>query len=391
MKKISLILFALLFVLSSCSKDKIDASNQLSFRKSINKLTSGLDTRNQVKFTEALYIIKTFGSEEDTYPKQMAYMRETLAGKTVEQVFQIADEIAQKEGIDWSSKAPPSLGEMNVFEEIAATEVDPNEIHADDEIFISVKPTAYDSIKGPQAVRIIPKLVKNDQPIYFTKATLPVTLEIQSGEKQLLKRKNLMVDNDFKGFYLSYDKLPYHLLEDGLMDIIITIKTSNKTYKTIKRGVRVNTRVYNESGDLKSFSYDDIPVEEVTDETSNKDEEDTTTPTLKEDNKPKVSPEKTVQGFLSNLNAKNLKEAYKTSSNPSWGSYDNFANPNSGFGSVNKLNVKSLKTNSVNENSASVDAVYDVEDKAGGKTLLNVTFGLKKVDGVWKIVSYTIK
>lgn len=395
MKKTLFLLFTFLLLLSSCSKSTIDSSNPISFRNSINKLTSGLDTRQQVKFTEALYIIKTFGSDEETYTKQMEYLMNVLSDKGIKDVFQIADEIAEREGIDWSSTAPPSLGEMNVFETITASEVDPNEIIADDEIYIQVKPTAYDSIKGPQAVRIIPKLMKNGNPIYFTKATLPTTLEISSGDKVLLKRKNLIVDSDFNGYYLSYSNLNYNDIEDGRVDILITIKASNKMYKTIKRGVRINERVFKSTDELKTITYDEFSDEDLDSNDSIKvkssSEEDVEKPIEKPKKQDNTTPQKTVQKFLSSLSAKNLKEAYKTSANPSWGNYDKFSNPNSGFGSVDKLSVKSVKTNSANENTASVDAVYEVEDKNGDKTSLNVTFGLKKVDGVWKISSYTIK
>jgi hypothetical protein len=42
----------------------------------------------------------------------------------------LADEVAQKNGIEWASTAPPSLGEMNIFGDDKAKESDPNDVKA---------------------------------------------------------------------------------------------------------------------------------------------------------------------------------------------------------------------------------------------------------------------
>jgi hypothetical protein len=63
--------------------------------------------------------------------------------------------------------------------------------------------------------------------------------------------------------------------------------------------------------------------------------------------------------------------------------------PNSGFGAVKNVSVKNITTTS-NANGASVNATYDVTDKSGKTTSLKVTFGLKNVNGDWKISSYKI-
>jgi hypothetical protein len=48
---------------------------------------------------------------------------------------------------------------------------------------------------------------------------------------------------------------------------------------------------------------------------------------------------------LAILTVKNLKGAYSQAENPNWGSYETFSNPNSGFGTVKKLDVKVLIPN----------------------------------------------
>ena len=94
--------------------------------------------------------------------------------------------------------------------------------------------------------------------------------------------------------------------------------------------------------------------------------------------------------FLSNLGSQNLKAAYDIAENPSWGSYDRFSNPTSGFGGVKNISVKNISTKSSANNVASVNATYDVTDKDGNKTALEVTYGLKQTANGWKITSYKI-
>jgi hypothetical protein len=105
---------------------------------------------------------------------------------------------------------------------------------------------------------------------------------------------------------------------------------------------------------------------------------------------PSADPKNSVTKFLNNLSAQNLKEAYETAENPNWGSYETFSNPNSGFGGVKNISVKNMTTNSNSANAASVNTTYDVTDKSGKTTALQVTFGLKNVNGEWKISSYKI-
>ena len=103
-----------------------------------------------------------------------------------------------------------------------------------------------------------------------------------------------------------------------------------------------------------------------------------------------ADPKNSVTKFLNNLSSQNLKGAYETSDNPSWGSYENFSNPTSGFGAVKNVNVKNITTKQSSASAASVNAIYDVTDKSGKTTSLQVTFGLKNVNGDWKISSYKI-
>lgn len=145
MKYLSYLSLFLLLVLASCKKDAVDGSSAKSFQSSINDMATSLNTLEQTKFNEALYILKTFGAEGKTDVEQLEFLAQWINGKKVPEILSLADEVARKNDVDWSSTAPPSLGEMNIFQNIVASEVDTNDVSAAG-LQILVQPIEVESI-----------------------------------------------------------------------------------------------------------------------------------------------------------------------------------------------------------------------------------------------------
>lgn len=382
---------------TACKKDHVDATNTKTLQSSINDMTSSLPTIKQIKFNEALYILKTFGVDADGDINELKALGQLINGKKVPEIMAMADEVAQKNGIEWASTAPPSLGEMNIFGDDKAKESDPNDVRANS-LSILTRPTGDDGTGAPTALQIIPRLVDNaGNPVAFTGAGLEATLEVFSNGVKLATAKNLMQDNNFKGFNLKFSSIPAAKVIDGKIDITVSVKTTAKTFKMSKIGLDVNPAALKvpEVPKVDSTAVNQDPA--VVDP-NNPGATPSTTPadpaatpaTPAAPKQPTADPRSTVNSFLNNVSSQNLKAAYNASSNPSWGSYESFSNPNSGFGAVKNVSVKNITTNGTSTNSASVNATYDVTDKSGKTTSLKVTFGLKNVNGDWKISSYKI-
>ena len=381
MKRFFLLLFLSLFLVA-CKKDKVDASSTKAFQESINDMASSLSTLQQVKFNEALYILKTFGVEGTNDIQRLKNLADLLVGKNVTQVMALADSIAQKNGMDWKSTGPPSLGEMNIFGNENATERDPHDVKASS-LGLTVTEMGRDSIVGAKSIQVVPRLLDGTgNPVVFDMAGLEAILEVFSNGNRLLTSKNIMMDNKFSGFNIKLANIAADQVVDNKIDVTVTVKTTNKDFKMSKIGINVNAKA------LKAPAVEKAPV---LDEFGNPIE----TPTTTSEAGSTVSvvsgdPQKTVSKFLGSLNAQNFKAAFDTSDNPAWGSYDNFSNPTSGFGAMKGITVKNIGTPTTNGNSSSVNASYEVKDKDGNTTPLNVTFGLKNVNGEWKISSYKI-
>lgn len=385
MKKYHLLFLLPLFILfTGCKKTSVDATSVQSFQNSVNDLESSLSTVQQIKFREALYILKTFAVDENDDITELKTLGKLLNGKKVPEIFAMANKVAAENSVEWISTGPPSLGEMNIFGTENASEKDPNDVDASS-LSILTTPIDVDSIIGAKALKVVPRLVNSSgQPISFDGAALETIMEISSNGTRLSTSKNLMQNNNFKGFTLRFASLPLGKIINNKIEIKIIVKSSKKTYQMIKTGIAVNTNALMapiiETPDQGIESPDDP---EITD--PNTTPASPATPAVSVEN-----PKAIVSKFLSNLGAQNLKGAYDASENANWGSFDKFSNPSSGFGAVKNLSVNSVSTKNTTENSASVNANYNVTDKSGNVVALDVTYGLKNTNGVWKINNYKI-
>ena len=368
MKRLVRLLFlGMLLFMVSCKKDAVDGSSIKAFQESVNDMASSLNTLQQTKFNEALYILKTFAAEGDTDMDRLEALAKLINDKKVSEIFSLADEVARKNNIDWSSTAPPSLGEMNIFQNISAVEIDPNDISASS-LEIIVRPVDVDSVYGAKSLRIIPRLLDNSgNVVEFFNAGLETIMEVYSSGEKLSTSKNLMTSNEFKGFYLKLESLPVEKIVDAKIDIKISVKTTKRTYQLLKTGVSVNKKILEKTeNEVIEESFSDI------------------------NGKGAENPEQVVAKFLSYLGSQNFRAAYDISENPNWGTYDKFSNPNLGFGGVKSIHVKNISMKSISDKNAVVNAVYQVVDSEENTMELGVSYILKQSENIWKISNYKI-
>lgn len=364
---VRLLFFGMLLFIVSCKKDAVDGSSIKAFQESVNDMASSLNTLQQTKFNEALYILKTFAAEGDTDMDRLEALAKLINDKKVSEIFSLADEVARKNNIDWSSTAPPSLGEMNIFQNISAVEIDPNDISASS-LEIIVRPVDVDSVDGAKALRVIPRLLDNSgNVVEFFDAGLETIMEVYSNGEKLSTSKNLMTSNEFKGFYLKLESLPVEKIVDAKIDIKISVKTTKRTYQLLKTGISVNKKILEKTeNEVIEESFSDMNGKGV------------------------ENPEQVVAKFLSYLSSQNFRAAYDISENPNWGTYDKFSNPNSGFGGVKSIHVKNISMKSISDKNAVVNAVYQVVDSEENIMELGVSYTLKQSENIWKISNYKI-
>ncbi|MDY3344973.1 NTF2-like N-terminal transpeptidase domain-containing protein [Riemerella anatipestifer] len=384
MNKLKLIPILFLLFFMGCKKDQVDGSNIRAFQSSINDMSSSLTTLEQVKFNEALYILKTFGVEADGDIQELNALSKLLDGKKVPEILAMANEVAAKNELEWSSTSPPSLGNMNIFQSQEPAAIDPNDVKASS-ISLQINPVSVDSVLGAKALQVVPRLLDTrGNLVDFSNAGLETTLEIYSNDIKLLTSKRLMTDNNFKGFYVNLASIPQEKVTGGVIDIKVTVRTAQKFLQMARRGMSINSKV------LKQPVVDETTPTESIDGEIQEQQDETIIQPKENTSKVKAEPKSVVSKFLNNLGSNNLKAAYEISSNPKWGSYDQFSNPTSGFGSVKNISVKNISTQSSSDNSATVNASYNVTDNNGNTSALDVTYTLKSDGNSWKITNYKI-
>ena len=96
MKRFFFFFFLSALFLISCKKDAVDGESTKAFQESINDMTSSLPTLQQIKFNEALYILKTFGVEADGDLAELKALAKLLDGKKVPEIFAMADKVGKE-------------------------------------------------------------------------------------------------------------------------------------------------------------------------------------------------------------------------------------------------------------------------------------------------------
>lgn len=311
-------------------------------------------------------------------------MSKLLDGKKVPEILAMANEVAAKNELEWSSTSPPSLGNMNIFQSQEPAAIDPNDVKASS-ISLQINPVSVDSVLGAKALQVVPRLLDTrGNLVDFSNAGLETTLEIYSNDIKLLTSKRLMTDNNFKGFYVNLASIPQEKVTGGVIDIKVTVRTAQKFLQMARRGMSINSKV------LKQPVVDETTPTESIDGEIQEQQDETIIQPKENTSKVKAEPKSVVSKFLNNLGSNNLRAAYEISSNPKWGSYDQFSNPTSGFGSVKNITVKNISTQSSSDNSAIVNASYNVTDNNGNTSALEVTYTLKSDGNSWKITNYKI-
>ncbi len=379
MKKFFLVLLGIgiLFGISSCKKDRVEGSSPQELQSSINDMASSLSTLESIKFNEALYILKKFavkGEDDVTELKQLGVL---LQGKNVKEIMALADATAQQNGLEWSSTSEPSLGMTNIFSSLKPEEHDPNDIAAKSmnlEIGTLGGPTS--DVADGLVVR--PILVDaQGKNLEFHSAALESRADVYSGGVRILTQKAIIQNNDYSGFKIRYEKLPFGKVINNAIDIQVTVNTSKKALKMTRAGILINANALQKPEPPKKDS-----IKTDTKETP-------ITPEVVKDASGE-NPQQVVGKFLRNINTQNLEAAFSQSKVPQWGNLKDFSNPSSGFGSVKNIRTLNIATQSVQNNEAKVRAEYEVIDQKGNATTVRANYGLSLKDGKWVITSYSL-
>lgn len=239
MKYLRILSIFFLFALISCKKYAVDGTSIKTFQESINDMSSNLTTLKQIKFNEALFVLKNYAVQGEGDFQKLEALSKLIDGKKVLEIFKMADEVAQKNNLEWASNSEPSLGNMNIFDVKKPSERDVNDIDATS-INLIVRETKMDSISGVKSLQVIPKLISNSgNPSEFSNASLELTAEVYSNDVKIFTSKKILTDNHSKGVFINTSKIGLDKIINGMVDVKVSIKTANGYLQAVKKGINI--------------------------------------------------------------------------------------------------------------------------------------------------------
>lgn len=372
MRNIFLMGLTFIFLCYSCEKEYkvIDGTSKETFTQSVKSISSKLTILQQDKIQEAvklIYKFKTEGSDED---KRWEQLYTQLNGKNAEQIFDMAEEIAKKNKIPWTSISMNSV-DPSVFDKdlkpLTEAEQKLKQIEKATRINLRYAPINKDD-KINDGFYLYPELI-DDSGAAVSYTDLPLNLSISfinNGNIIYVIQREVnssQVGNPslMKGIKVYYSLFDNKKLFNSSLDVEIKIKAEDKYLYGKLSGIPI---------DLSKTRDASTPIE------------DEINKQVALDN---------VKKFIRFIGNKQYSEAYNLTQNPKWISLDQFSSTTNGFGTIDATNLINAQSGEKNENRQMVNVQYQIKDINGKVKTLTQNFILKKVKDNWLITNTVTK
>ena len=355
MKRI-LIAFAIAFTFIQCKNEAptIDSQTEITFNTTFDEISKTLPTLQQEKFKEALYLLFEYDTKQGTDEARWSQVRRLLDGKTSDDIFVMAEQVAQENGISWNRNQAPYPGGIpkgNVeSDEVLATQenvglaMELSNVTNGIKIYPSIIDANGQTINNMEAIAATVDVLSDNVLIHTQKFNIPV------------QSYDLM--SAFEGFTLSYDKLDQRKITSNMLDVLVRIPHPSR-YLTLRKKIRIPDQ------------YVKGTTAEVNDSIAK----------AKELELAKTNPLATR--FIQNVVSGNLSGAYAISKLDKYGSYNDFSTDEI----IKKLVKGKINSNEIitsTENRVEVKA--NIADADGKSTDYNIV--VEKKDNRWYIVSF---
>lgn len=256
---------------SSCSKktESIDGTSQQNFQKSITQLSSNLNTLKQDRFQDAIKIIYRYVAKGETEEEKTKNLYRGLNGKSVNQIFKLAEKTAKKEKIAWNRNSlkglPSSFFETSLQQQINAG----NYSQIDNAKKVLIKFNVYEfgyyfslSLVDDQNKSIIFEEIpmnlsfnlynSNNQLIYTENKEIKNVRELDDGvkifyssfkgkiltstaiAKVIIKAQNKILKGDLEDIPIDYNRVKQDIFEEQIADEI-ALNNVRTFFKTLEK------------------------------------------------------------------------------------------------------------------------------------------------------------
>ncbi|MDM1073388.1 hypothetical protein HX001_12935 [Empedobacter brevis] len=353
--------FALMII--SCKNDniEIDSTSQQTFSETVDKISKALPVLQQDKFKEALQIIFEYNTSQTMdNESRWATVRTLLDGKTVDEVFDIAEKVALQNKFTWNRNQVPLVNGIPKpgTTEVVETPVEPtsNVQRFDfslkqDDSGISISPFFYNAqgteIQLEQAVTATIEIFNSGNIVYTFRSTIdPNSLDD-------LYRKNAI--------HIKYASLDASKIKNDRLDILVRIPNSER-YLTNRKAIKVPLDLVGATPVVDSAAVDNVPIQ-----------------VSKEAGMVKSLSNR----FMTNLSKKNYSGAFALTRSGEWSTFQKFSSDDA-IKNLEQATINDAKVLDADEKVALVEVHANLKDQST-KTY-QVT--LEKINNKWFVVNF---
>ncbi|MDH0673340.1 hypothetical protein N5D03_02140 [Empedobacter sp. GD03861] len=353
--------FALMII--SCKNDniEIDSTSVQTFSETVDKISKALPVMQQDKFKEALQIIFEYNTSQSMDNEaRWGIVRTLLDGKTVDEVFDIAEKVALQNKFTWNRNQVPLV---NGIPKPGATETveTPAEPTSNvqrfdfslkqDDTGISISPFFYNAqgeeIQLDQAVTATIEVFNSGNIVYTFRST------IDPNSMDDLYRKNAI--------NIKYSSLDPSKLKNDRLDILVRIPNSER-YLTNRKAVKVPLNLVGAAEVVDSLLVESTPAH-----------------VSKEAGMVKSLSNR----FMTNLSKKNYSGAFALTRSGEWNTFQKFSSDES-IKNLEQATINDAKVLDADEKVALVEVNANLKDQSS-KTY-QVT--LEKINNKWFVVNF---
>lgn len=353
--------FALMII--SCKNDniEIDSTSAQTFSETVDKISKALPVMQQDKFKEALQIIFEYNTSQSMDNEaRWGIVRTLLDGKTVDEVFDIAEKVALQNKFTWNRNQVPLVNGIPKSGAIETVET-PAEPTSNvqrfdfslkqDDTGISISPFFYNAqgeeIQLDKAVTATIEVFNSGSIVYTFRST------IDPNSMDDLYRKNTI--------NIKYSSLDASKIKSDRLDILVRIPNSER-YLTNRKAIKVPLNLVGAAEVVDSLLVESTPAH-----------------VSKEAGMVKSLSNR----FMTNLSKKNYSGAFALTRSGEWNTFQKFSSDES-IKNLEQATINDAKVLDADEKVALVEVNANLKDQSS-KTY-QVT--LEKINNKWFVVNF---
>ncbi|GGE88387.1 hypothetical protein SAMN05443634_10716 [Chishuiella changwenlii] len=353
--------FALMII--SCKNDKleIDSSSAQTFSETVDEISKGLPLLQQDKFKEALQIVFEYKTSQSMdNESRWLTVRTLLNGKTVDEVFDIAEQVALENKFTWNRNQVPLVNGIPkpnaVPTEEVVTEPTSNvqrfdfSLKQDDE-GINISPFFYNAqgeeIQLTEPVTATIEVFNSGSIVYSFRS------KIDPNSMDDLYRKNAIA--------IKYALLDASKIKTDRLDILIRVPNSER-YLTNRKAVQIPMNLIGAVSTSDSLAVASSPAQvskeaEMLKSLSNR--------------------------FINNLTKKNYSGAFALTRSNEWSTFQKFSSMDE-VKNLDQATISDAKVLDADEKVALVQVNANLKDESAKSYQLT----LEKINNKWFIVNF---